>query len=55
MLEPSAGKRTMKFKKQDIHYIFSLSLISSNFDNIKDIEIGNVDLEEFLKRVKEPP
>lgn len=29
--------------------------MSFNIDNIRDIEIDHVDLEEFIKRVREPP
>lgn len=53
MMDPSPSKRVMKFKKQDPPLVFPSSSMSSNIDKIKDIEIGHVDLDEYLKRVKE--
>lgn len=55
MSEPSSNKKSMKFKKQEIYPVFPPSFVSSNIDNIRDIEIIHVDLEEFIKRVRDPP
>lgn len=54
MTEVSPNKRRMKFKKQDPHPIFPSS-VHLNVDHIRDIEIGHVDLAEFLKRIEKPP
>lgn len=53
MSDPSPTKITTKLKKQQLHPVFPPSSLSSNIDNIKDTEIGHVDLEEFLERVRE--
>lgn len=45
----------MKFKKWDPRLVFPPSLASSNIDKIRDTDIGHMDLEEYLKRVKDPP
>lgn len=55
MMEPSPSKRTMKFKKQELHPVFPPSSVSSNIDNIIDTKNWHVDLKEFLKRVRESP
>lgn len=41
------------FFQQEIYPIFPPLSVSSNIDNIRDTEIGHVDLEDFLKRVRE--
>lgn len=55
MTKPSPSKKAMKFKKQDLHPVFPPSLVPSNFDHIRETEIGHVDLVEFLKRIEKPP
>lgn len=55
MTKPSLNKKTMEYNKKDPYLVFPPSSISSNFDNIRDTEIGHVDLTKFLKRIEQPP
>lgn len=58
MSKPSPSKSTgkkMKYKYDNYLNMFSESSIKSNVNQIQDTEIGHVEMEEFLKRVREAP